>query len=837
MCLCREGGLTSLNSGEFGQCSFNPEPAATATVTAPAPSPLNDGVAIGTLKRQMSKSTRKIRAVIMGLAVLAGVGMSCCLPHGLVIVALSGVPAAEGAAPANQTPGGGEGAEQPSPHTEPGLVLPTDPSGARKLKTAEDYIGQESWAEATGVLQSLLDAPDAFLSIPVVNKDGSQTIRRTTLQTEANRLLGVMPPFGRTFYEWNQGGQARAALALAKKQNDPHLLAEVSRRYLHTTAGAEATRLLAVHHFDRGRQALAAICFERLLSLPDGERLSPLALFTAAAAFHRAGDQARADQAWRRLATRAPKGLQFGGEFVNLDVLRTRLAGDGLPAKESKAGAEWPLFRGDMTRSEWCPGDYPVAEFQWKHATAEESATCMWLEKAVQRQESRREPALPGFFPLAVDGKIVYRSHRGIHAVDAGTGRLLWESEFAGGLDVLAQDLSYFPYVEAWVNAHLQHNPHLLLGTAVVGTLSSDGERVYAVDDLAIPPYQNLYQSRGRPVTALEHAFAPGLTEAVQHSRLIALDLKSGRLVWEVGCRIGQKEKSLYPCYFLGPPLPIAGRLYGAVEKDQELHLLCLDAVRGQLLWTLPLGLAPTRLLSDPGRRVQAAQIAYAEGVLVCLTNAGMVVGIDPIGRCFLWAYSYGEPLAAAHADVPRVWWGGRGRGAPAPLAPSMPRPAWTAPAPIICDHKVIVAAPDGASVHCLKLGDGELLWKVKQREGDLYVAGVNRAKLLVVGKEACRALAITDGRPLWETTTGLPSGLGATDDGAYYLPVKTGKQPGICAIDVETGHARMEVLPLGHGPSGNLVFYRDAVISQTATAISVHRQRSSSLRPSVTDD
>ncbi len=714
-------------------------------------------------------------------------------------------------------------ADEPAAQLEPALALHTDQAGERKLKAARDYARQESWAEAVGIVQALLDGPDAFVSAEADRKDSA---RWTTLHTEADRLIGGLPAPGRAFYQLLQGGAAKTLLARAQKQGDPHLLAEVSRRYLHTTAGTEATRLLGVYHLDRGRHTLAALYFERLLNLPDAGRLSPTTLFTAAVAFQRAGDPDRAGRTWKTLADRAPNGVRIDGNTVRLKDLRAWLDEDRRRPRAADTAAEWPLFRGNAARSAQGAGGDPVLQVKWQHATVHETAVRTWVQEAVQRQE--KQPVLPAFFPIVANGTVVYRSYGGIHALDAQTGKQLWESEWQGGLDTLAQEPRYFPYIESWANAHLQHHPDILFGNSVVGTLSTDGERVYVVEDLAVPPYQNTYVQRGRPVAAVEYAFGPGLTDAVRHSRLTALDLKSGKLLWERGGP-GRRDKKdvLYPSYFLGPPLPAGGRLYGLMEKDQELRLTCFDAATGGLIWALPLGLAPTRLLADPGRHLQAAPLAYAEGVLVCPTNAGYLLALDPVSRRFLWAYSYREAVPESDDFFP----GGRGgrRGMPTPMPTPRIHPNWAAAAPLVAGGKVVLTAPDGLSIHCLNLRDGALQWKARRTADDLYVAGVGRDKVLVVGKKACRALNLADGKVLWETATGLPAGLGTAGATAYYLPLRAttkDKEPALYRLDLDSGRVREQAIPARQEAPGNLLFYQDTVLSQTATTVCAYPRR-----------
>ena len=57
------------------------------------------------------------------------------------------------------------------------------------------------------------------------------------------------------------------------------------------------------------------------------------------------------------------------------------------------------------------------------------------LDEAAQQMQNMRKPVLPGAFPLAIGGKIIYRTQRGITARERTTGKLTWESTLRGGLD------------------------------------------------------------------------------------------------------------------------------------------------------------------------------------------------------------------------------------------------------------------------------------------------------------------------------------------------------------------------------------------------------------------
>lgn len=692
----------------------------------------------------------------------------------------------------------------------PGVSLPTDVALARRLDAAYDYVTGQRWTEAAHALQVLLDTrEDVLVGIRRAGADGKEVVYWTGVRTEAGRLLAHLPPRGRESYEAAYGPAARSLLAEANRTGDAALMAEVARRYFHTPAGAEATRLLGLYHLDRGCFHLAAVCFGRLLDRPGGDRVSPATLLAAVVAFRQAGDEARAARLWDRLAVQAPSGVRHGGQLVGLSeweqgLLRFRAAVVGPSAP---GGEEFRPSR--------------LLEARWTKATANEEVTRQWLQAAVQREEDRSQMVLPASLPITAGEKLVYRSCRGVHAVDPTTGKLAWESESEWGLDKMVRELRYHPYLAAWVNGYAGNNPNLLIANATLGTLSTDGARVYAVEDLPLPPYpiSNSGGSIRRRGPFFETDFGPDLTDPANYSRLIALDAATGKLLWQLGGRAKDGPGELNDSYFLGPPLPLDGALYGVVEKNQELRLVCLDALSGGVRWAQSLAVPADRLLQDVGRRVRPLKPAFAEGILVCPTNAGVVLGVDLFQHSLAWAYGYGEPIVPQ--ELEGMNWGRRGRYVPREL-PKL-REDWKATAPIIHAGKVVVTAPDGSAVHCLDLRSGTPVWKAERKEDDLYLAGVFNRKVLVVGKQNCRALALADGKVLWSVETGLPCGLGVAAEGTYYLPLKSAlpeKKPAIYAIGLERGviRARMAA-PKGEVP-GNLTLCGGDLLSHTVTAV-----------------
>lgn len=756
------------------------------------------------------------------------------------------------------------------------VTVPTDREARRLIQAAQDYIKKKEWRVAAECLQSLLESrEDTFLELDGTTDQGKPEKRRLSVRSEANRLIGELPPDGLEFYQVLYGQTAGERLKEALEKSDPAILAEVASRYLHTTAGAEATSLLATYHLDRGNYLMAALCFEKILSRADADKLSGKTLLKAALAFKRAGDAEAAEKTWKRVAEKAGRGeIVLGGQKTTVDRLRAEFERpiDG-------AGALTPrdayVFRANATRSATGAGGAAFLEPRWttsmlplddaKGDTPKEDVDATnWirqnLEAALKTLENR--PILPSFFPIATNGKLLYRTYDGVYCVslrDLDTtdgkikaGELLWNSRTHGGLHRMARDTNRKAALETWYRVYREPATGpagVFFENAVVGTLSHDNQRVYFVDDLAVPPHQYTFNNMNL-VGAQNNNFRP-FEEEVKSSQLTAVDIETGKVSWMAPMRDKDKDKpptatetELAETCFLGPPLPLGGKLYVLVEKNTELRLMCLDPVRldakgmPEIVWIQSLGMANVRLLQDSQRRLQAAHLAYGDGILVCPTNAGVIVGIDLLSHSFVWAYSYRDSTQPMPDEIlPGMIGRGRLRGLPTTSGSTPAQERWRTSAPVISNGKVVFTAHDSAHVHCLNLRDGRMQWTVKREDDDLYLAGVFGRRVAIVGRNAIRAVNFDEGpretwgKAAWKLPTGgLPSGQGVASDDIYYLPLqKTGDSPqagpGIFAVNVATGKKLSIAAKRNQELPGNLLFADGDIISQTAQNISAYPQ------------
>ncbi len=700
---------------------------------------------------------------------------------------------------------------QPGPETSIAerVRLPRDRNAERKLEEAQRLIKEQQWRQAVDLLQGMLDEKeDKFLQ--------DSRGRWASVRSEANRLLASMGEEGLQHYEQYYGAQARAALRAALQAGDPQKIAEVAMRYLHTEAGAEALAVLGTIQLDQGSPVMAALYFERLLGRPGGwDRLPTLTLVKAAFALERAGQTNLAERVWRELQRRDWR-RDVPEPLARLEPQQLRQLASA-SNRVQRERFDWPVFGGDALHTAISEGAAPFLEKVHELPTYKESATRSEIETAVRNLQSRRMAVLPGGLPISVGELAICRTTYGIQAVRIRTGEIQWASSYEDNLDNVLSTRRTADYV-ALLQQYRSFAPMAFVYNGLLGTLSTDHERVYAVEDTPLPPAF----SRRQP-----NVFPPGAAPLPMGTwslgnNLSAFDLRGGRCIWMLEGSKSAPNSPWAETFFLGPPLPLGGKLYVLAECNGEIRLICLDPQNGAVQWMQPLCYVERKIQEDPERRMEACHLAYSDGILVCPTNAGVVLGVDLLTRTLVWARPYeGTDFEAA---VPRP-----GRIV---IGPGNPRynwldRRWFYPAPMIADGKVVFTAADSNAIYCVNLQDGNLAWNPLPREqNDLYVAGIYHGRIVVVSRDSVRAIRLTDGEQVWRTTlpptTEGPGGRGIANATTYFLPTRNGA---VVALSLQDGAILGIIEAQNKEPIGNLLFHDGYVVAQGLTSLVVYPQ------------
>ena len=795
--------------------------------------------------------------------------------------------------------------------------FPYERDAKKQLEAAREYLEHKDipWNTVAPLLQNILDAKtDSFFDVEY-KVGGSTEINRISVKTEANRIIAAFPKAGLEFYQQLYGQTAVALLDDAVKANyDLTMLADLSQRYFHTRAGAQGTVLLASIYLDRGNYLEASYAFERLLARPNADEfITGRVLFRMALALKRSGDPRHATL-YATISARLVKettrdGLQIGRKTFTPDQLKAELERPVAATKISSLVGEWTMRYGNPARNGTVEGGppflVPVFDPIPMLYTGKNEAND-WigeqLESLFDREaKNQKTLPLPGFFPVTTPDLVIFRSYDAVYAVATRdhvhrgelipAGKLRWASRTVFGVHQLMttgntsySDLKVKDDATQWWNTYRNNAASsILYENPLIGTLAHDGQYVYFIDDVAIPP---------PPVFAAPQFGLPGgpqfrqsgdLADAVRAGELAAVDITTGNRVWELGRldkytkgpilpRLTEEEadkttNAFHLCQdavFLGPPLPLNGRLYVLIEQGGVIRLLCLDpknlvAVKDwprpvpALLWSQKLGRPTESSLPEASiRRFQGTFLAAGEGIIVCPTNSGAIVGVDIMSRSLLWAHAYRNIEPADKS-------GTQPRFNPTTNQPIMPplmsHDRWRAAAPIISGGRVIVTAYDSNKLECLDLRTGKLLWSAPRESSDLYVGGVTNDKVIIVGKNSVRAFQLTgentderSPKPVWNTPltatllTATPTGHGVVGKSTYFLPVRqenagkdTTPAAEIWALNVESGAITSKTAARKRTDStgtdltkfgiGNLVFQDGLVVAQSAWEVACYPQ------------
>jgi len=711
--------------------------------------------------------------------------------------------AQEGVVPAIPKAGAATPAITRSVESQDGVFLPNNRTHSRGIRKAQLRIAEGEFTQAIRYLDDLLesDREDSF----VVTGNAGEF---SGLKETARRIIGNLPEHGKQLYEATYGPVARRELKRGIGSGDFEMIRQVAYRYFHTSAGYEAALLLAQYETDVGRHLSAALVYEELLASPEAvARFQPQLSLLAAEAWLAAENFPQAESLLTHLKYDGYQSAAIGGE-------RVRLAENGLQGVEwlmQTAGApeqsqlaterQWLTQRGNASRNGHVEGGLPHMRVRWAvrllaHPDLEEVYGNVATE--LRRQEKSLSVAS---LPLAVGDYLITRSPHNLVAVDYRTGKRVWQTQ-QQRVEVFDQLLH-----NSAGNAEPQNDIEPTRAFAervwqdyLYNSISSDGQRVYVIRDLAIP--RSTRSDFGR-VPGIAMGDSRG--DPARTNRLCAYELATqGKLVWEIDGAASRSE--LAGAFFLGAPLYIGQSLYTLVEMKSAIYLVALDSSTGEFQWQQQLVSLEADILLDTQRRLQAAVPSYDAGTLVCPTGAGVVVGVDLAKRSLAWAYRY--ETDRKRFNVFRM----RRRQE----LDSDDR--WIDGVAIISGGRVLLSPPESNSLHCLDLVTGKLLWK-QAREKYLFVAGVNKDRVLIVGNGHLTATRLSDGKPAWRPAKlelpdgALPSGRGFFSHGRYYQPLSSAE---VWAIDVEEGVLADRAYARDGQVLGNLICHRGAVLSQS---------------------
>jgi hypothetical protein len=686
-----------------------------------------------------------------------------------------------------------------------GVFLPTDRLRERQLDQARQAIAAGVYSDASTVIDDILaSGSDSFL------RPGGGAATWTSVKAEARALLDGIPAAGRDAYELQFRAKADRQLQMAIESDDREAVIAVARRWFHTPAGRSAAVMTALDCLAGGQPLSALAWLDRLANEDDAVRFEPSLTMMRAVAARDAGDRETAE------ALVAEAVRKAGGE---------RLLLGGKPAHELFADQR-VTDAVNLSFSRPMPGR-PLLVPRFRVPLTRHPGEARLLHKQRLAARDRQQPLFPAGQALVVGETAVLRSPLGLLGVDLTTGKRIWLQPGRFDSDSVGASTG-----EAGGSSGNQSAVARGYEDLTTGTLATNGRLLFAVEspDSAIPAADEARVVR-------PFGFSGSLFTG---NALSAYDpAEKGQLVWrlprgldrknadsEQGRRGGQQADTARP-WFLGPPLPVGNELYVLVEELGEIRLDVLEAGSGDRLWSQPLvELDESRRIEQSGsrgRRLAGLRPTLQEGVLVCPTGAGGVVGLDIATRTLLWAYRY---VAEVRENVTRLPNGMIiRRGGLIEESEAEDRRRWLDSTPVAAGGRVFLTPSESDELHCLDIRTGSLLWSVPRADG-LLIAGVDDQRLIVLGSQGVVAYTADDGSPAWparflfaELHNGaMPSGRGLMGGGRLLLPVDT---PAVLEINLRDGSLSGVSAGRDSVP-GNLVASGGEMLSQSIDSLDV---------------
>lgn len=711
-----------------------------------------------------------------------------------------------------------------------GRFLDLPRSLQQAMRQAEEAIAEERYSDAVLSLGEIasgnysdtsvddLRGQDFFLppkvAIPEGNAITSSFLKRIRI------LLGGLPDSALETYELQYGPLARKQMDQAALDRDWNKVSEVRRRFFHTFAGYDASVILSQramllgHPLEAGLYLTDLFASDRAIAYLGDSVVVMYALASVAS-----GQDLPATGVIERFERRPlqvtvmGENQQFASWEQLLEWAKNQFVPSGsdeqrgLPTAEiaGRPSEAFMMFGGDPSRNRIEGGQLPLSNERWRLSTTANPLQERTLRENVDELRTSGKLPPPSWVPLRVGDQLLMRTTERLVGVDHQTGKRVWTYPWQLGVDELEEE------VVSPLNGMRQPLkrpslvPQRVWNDMPYGQITSDGKQVYLLDELG--QVESLMTNAMLMTRGVPRVQNPSNT-------LVALELATeGKLMWRLG-NGGEESHPLANAFFLGPPLPVDGRLYVMAEISGDINLCCLDPRNGDQLWRQQLVTVESGgVQSDPIRRVAGAVPTYHEGVLICPTGDGAVVAIDLVDRMFRWGAKV-ERNAEMYRSI-------NGTGRSLDSAKLMQR--WHNGAAIAQGATVLVTPVESDRLYGLDLLTGTRLFPEKNRVQMLYLAGIRNGNFLVVGTHQIRAFDLESGDMVWTTSRDLVSvgqqisGLGVFGAYDYFVPTTTNEIIQLSLSDGTVRQRRETQYPLG-----NLISAAGQLVSQGPTSLAV---------------
>lgn len=597
--------------------------------------------------------------------------------------------------------------------------------------------------------------------------------RLLSVRTEARNAIEQGGTEAVQVFEELFGAEANAAFTEAVKDQDSVALSEVARQHFFTSAGFRALERLGSWQFDSGQFDSAAAVWIDLLSSPAHARRVTLPFVRKAAlAMKLAERYSELDELLQGATSQFALGTKDRDALLKLKSEKT-------PPRIAN-GRDWMTPFGDAENNRQISGTAPYLKPRWSRSliTSQQAGEDAFYAEQIASFEQEAAtaefaPVGAAHLPIVMAGQLVVRDSHGLTGMELESGRTLWRYVAPASAGAALWSLqSRFQLMEH--SFDLAH-----VGNATIGMPSSLGDRIFSVEVLG---YEQPETDRERRVRFAPPDRRRGLTAFPCDivNRLVCVRLphrsadngQESRVTpeWVVATRELDDDNPLAGCTFLSPPLPSNGAVFVLGETDRTISLLKFDARTGQLLMMQPLCIVEASILSptETFRLPTSNLLAFANGLIICPTETGLLMAVDPLFGEIRWVQSYANPqrnnVDRNHRD----------------------QLGWPDP-PHVSGNNIYHLPRLSDDLLSLNAQTGERQWQVSRNEAK-YIATVTAYELIVVGERWVRGISRDNGKTLWSSDVGVVSGRAAVLHDAIVVPLKNGT---VTTVDIKTGQTR----------------------------------------------
>ncbi|GAB5405760.1 MAG: PQQ-binding-like beta-propeller repeat protein [Aureliella sp.] len=677
----------------------------------------------------------------------------------------------------------------------------------RVLKEGEDALQQERYADCINALYAILtdaskDLPEIYSGqdfyTPEALLDTERKVFTDTIRERADRILAGLPSEGREILAVQQGVAAQQAFESAIASHDNEAIASVARNFPHTDAAYDAITTLARQALIEGRPLAAARYFRRLLEYPAARsRFGPNLLKAAVATMCKAN---RRDNALGLLLTYAPtytgESIEIDGRQIALDrseswrdLLENSLELSS-PQSIDAVAEDWTTVGGNSERNAVARTGMPIPSIRWAKKIHSNVLEKTAIEAFDQVQLRAGRLLLPKFALRMTNNYVITKTTDDtILAIDFETGNIKWlmyntvaplASSTAPRAAIMSPEIP---------SDEIQRR---VWGSAAFGHFSTDRQRIYAV------------RERENDRRGAENYLAAYSIE------------NEGELLWTAGGAptYGLPSDATVPdqlrdALFLGPPLPVDGKLYCMVEARGQVTLTVLDADDGSILWQQQLVSTPQgQMRFNIRRATRLLTPSITDGLIVCPTGVGAIVAVDQLTRSIEWSYMYSLRDSQIQRSLPFRSLEPRGKTSS----------TWLDSRIVAGEGYIAVSPSESDQLLCIDILDGSSKRDPITGPAMMYPVAIRGGEVLVVGQRRFRWFKTTSDTsrigPVYPKEKIL-AGRGVWLGDELLLPLN---EQTIARVHCSTGEV-LETVEVG-SPVGNLFAYKNNLLSVSETEV-----------------